>query len=207
MHAVVVSNGFPPPKNLLEEEIKSAELLLGADGGCTTILNHGFTPDAVIGDLDSFDPPESPSFKVIHKPDQETNDLEKALTYALEQGVKTCSVLGAFGHRMDHSLKNMSVLNKFHHSFDELIFRDEVFDAVIIEDTFSARLPVGSIVSLFPVSGEVMGIQTEGLMYALNNESLKNGVRDGTSNETISDEFSVKVDIGTLVIFYERGSA
>ncbi|MFP8490000.1 thiamine diphosphokinase [Gracilimonas sp. Q87] len=204
MHAVIVSNGFPPSKSLLEEEFKAADLLLGADGGGRTILNHGFKPDAVVGDLDSFDAPETPAFKVVHRPDQETNDLEKALTYALEQGVETCTVLGAFGHRMDHSLKNMSVLNKFHSSFDELIFRDEEFDAVLIEDTFSARLPVGNIVSLFPVSGEVTGIQTEGLMYALNNESLETGVRDGTSNETISDEFSIRIEAGALVIFFER---
>jgi thiamine pyrophosphokinase len=141
---------------------------------------------------------------VIHKPDQETNDLEKALNYALEQGVKICTVLGAFGFRMDHSVKNLSVLNKFHDSFQQLIFRDEVFDAILVKNEFSTRLPVGNIVSLFPVSGEVTGIQTEGLKFPLDKESLKNGVRDGTSNETISDEFSVRIATGELVVFYER---
>ncbi|MBD3617035.1 MAG: thiamine diphosphokinase [Gracilimonas sp.] len=204
MHAVIVSNGFPPTKELLKAEVASADLLIGADGGCITILKHGFAPDAVVGDLDSFEAPESPKFKVVYKPDQETNDLEKALNYAIEQGVKTCTVLGAFGRRMDHSLKNMSVLNKFHHSFNELIFRDDLFDTVLIEDTFSAKISVGNIVSLFPISGEVTGIHTEGLMYALKNENLKNGERDGTSNETITDEFSVQIEDGSLVIFFER---
>lgn len=204
MHAVIVSNGFPPPKDLLKDEIEQTELLIGADGGSRTILKHGFTPDVVIGDLDSFEAPESPAFEVIHKPDQETNDLEKALTYALEQGVKHCTVLGAFGYRMDHSVKNLSVLNKFHDSFKQLIFRDEVFDAILVKKEYSARLPVGNIVSLFPVSGEVTGIRTEGLKFSLDNESLKNGFRDGTSNETISDEFSVRIATGELVVFYER---
>lgn len=204
MHAVVVSNGFPPPKDLLKDEIENTDLLIGADGGSRTILKHGYTPDVVIGDLDSFEAPESPTFKVIHKPDQETNDLEKALTYALEQEVKICTVLGAFGFRMDHSVKNLSVLNKFHDAFQKLIFRDEVFDAILVKNEFSIRLPVGNIVSLFPVSGEVTGIQTEGLKFSLDRESLKNGVRDGTSNETISDEFSIRIATGELVVFYER---
>jgi len=204
MHAVIVSNGFPPTKELLEQEIETADLLFGADGGSRTILKHGFTLDAVIGDLDSFEAPESPTFKVIHKPDQETNDLEKALTYALQQGVETCVVLGAFGRRMDHSLKNLSVLNQFHPLFRQLVFRDEVFDAILVQDQVRMRLPVGNIVSLFPISGVVTGITTEGLKYALDNESLKNGVRDGTSNESISDEISVEIKQGELVLFYER---
>lgn len=204
MYAVIVSNGFPPTKELLEQEIKKADLLFGADGGGRTILKFGLIPDAVIGDLDSFEAPESPAFKVIHKPDQETNDLEKALTYALEQGVETCVVLGAFGQRMDHSVKNLSVLNQFHSRFRQLVFRDEVFDAILVQDQFSKRLSVGNIVSLFPISGEVTGIKTKGLKYALDNESLKNGVRDGTSNESISDEISVQIKHGDLVLFYER---
>lgn len=204
MRAVVVSNGFPPQRELLNNEIEQADLLIGADGGSRTILKHGFTPDVVIGDLDSFEAPESPTFKVIHKPDQETNDLEKALSYAIEQGITQCIVLGAFGYRMDHSVKNLSVLNKFHGSFEQLVFRDEIFDAILVNEAFSAETTIGKIVSLFPVSGEVTGIRTSGLKYSLEDESLKNGVRDGTSNETISDEFSVRIKTGELVVFYER---
>jgi len=204
MRALVVSNGFPPQRELLKDEIEKADLLIGADGGSRTILKHGFTPDVVIGDLDSFEAPESPTFKVIHKPDQETNDLEKALNYAIEQGTLQCIVLGAFGYRMDHSVKNLSVLNKFHDSFEQLVFRDEVFDAILVNEEFSTRISAGNIVSLFPVSGEVTGIRTEGLKFSLEEESLKNGVRDGTSNEAISDQFSVRIKTGELVVFYER---
>jgi thiamine pyrophosphokinase len=96
------------------------------------------------------------------------------------------------------------VLNQFHSRFKRLVFRDEIFDAILVQDQFKTRLPIGNIVSLFPISGEVNGITTEGLKFALNNESLKNGVRDGTSNETISDEISIEVKHGDLVLFFER---
>ncbi len=63
---------------------------------------------------------------------------------------------------------------------------------------------MGSIVSLFPLSGEVKGIKTEGLKFSLNGETLKNGVRDGTSNETVQPEFSIKIEEGDLMVFVER---
>lgn len=205
MHAVIVSNGFPPTKELLEAEIKNADLIIGADGGGNKILSLGVTPHFVIGDMDSFIKPEFFEFEVIHELDQETNDLEKALSLALKKDADTCTVLGAFGQRIDHSLKNLSVLKQFDSSFQNLTYKDEVFDAFLVTREFKWKRPVGSIVSLFPLSGEVSGITTKGLKYKLANESLKNGERDGTSNETVQPEFSIKVEEGDLVVFIERG--
>lgn len=204
MHAVIVSNGFPPTQELLKNEAKSADILIGADGGGNKILDHGLIPDVVIGDMDSFQEPETCDFEVIREPDQETNDLEKALNLALQKGAQTCNVLGSFGMRMDHSLKNLSVLKQFSSLFEQLIFRDERFDAFVIKEEYSGKIPVGNVVSLFPLSGVVKGITTKGLKYALNDESLINGQRDGTSNETMEPEFSVKVAEGDLVLFIER---
>ncbi|WP_421773410.1 thiamine diphosphokinase [Gracilimonas sp.] len=204
MHAVIVSNGFPPSKELLEEELKSADLIIGADGGGNTLLNHGHTPQVVIGDMDSFNKPEAPDFEIIKDADQETNDLEKALSLALYRDVETCTVLGAFGRRMDHSLKNLSVLKRFDAAFNELLFKDERLSARLVSSAYSGKLPVGSIISLFPLSGKVTGITTKGLKYPLNNEILENGERDGTSNENVEEEFSIEVESGDLVVFLEN---
>ncbi|HET8865341.1 MAG TPA: thiamine diphosphokinase [Gracilimonas sp.] len=204
MHAVIVSNGFPPTKELLEAEIEFADLVIGADGGGNKILSYGITPDAVIGDLDSFKKPDTINFEIIHDKSQETNDLEKALSLVLKKKAKTCTVLGAFGKRMDHALKNLSVLKRFKPDFDQLTYKDELFEAFIISDRYRTEAPVGSMVSLFPLSGEVIGITTSGLKYPLENEILKNGLRDGTSNETTEPEFSIQIESGDLVVFVER---
>lgn len=204
MHAVIVSNGFPPTKELLESEVEKAELVIGADGGGNKILNHGFTPHFVIGDLDSFQDPENAEFEIILDEDQETNDLEKALSLALEKKAKTCTVLGAFGKRMDHALKNLSVLKKFDDRFKTLTYKDELFEAFLVSGSCNRKVGSGRIVSLFPLSGEVRGITTKGLKYPLNYETLKNGERDGTSNETVEDEFSITVGEGDLIVFVEK---
>lgn len=206
MHAVIVSNGFPPTKELLESEIEKADLLIGADGGGNTILTHGITPDVVIGDLDSFKKPENTDFEIILDKGQETNDLEKALSLVLEKKAKTCTVLGAFGKRMDHALKNLSVLKKFDSRFRSLIYKDELFEAFLLTDSVTMNIGVGRMVSLFPLSGEVGGVTTKGLKYPLKDESLKNGERDGTSNETLGDEFSITVGEGDLIVFVEKSA-
>ncbi len=204
MHAVIVSNGFPPSKELLEEELKLADLVIGADGGGNTLLNHGYTPHVVIGDMDSFEKPDSLDFEIIKDADQETNDLEKALALAVYRDAETCTVLGAFGRRMDHSLKNLSVLKRFDGAFNQLIFKDERLSARIINSAYSGKLPVGSIISLFPLSGKVTGITTQGLKYPLKNEILENGERDGTSNENVEEEFTIEIESGDLVVFLEN---
>lgn len=206
MHAVIVSNGFPPTKELLEFEIEKADLIIGADGGGNTILTHGITPDIVIGDLDSFKKPENANFDIIFDEGQETNDLEKALSLVSEKKVKTCTVLGAFGKRMDHALKNLSVLKKFDNRFSSLIYKDELFEALLITESITMNIGAGRMVSLFPLSGEVREVVTKGLKYPLDNELLKNGERDGTSNETVEDEFSVAVGEGDLIVFVEMSA-
>ncbi|MCH2449144.1 MAG: thiamine diphosphokinase [Gracilimonas sp.] len=204
MHAVIVSNGFPPTKKLLTSEIEKADLVIGADGGGNTILTYGFVPDFVIGDLDSFKKPENIDVEIILDEGQETNDLEKALSLTVKKMAKTCTVLGTFGKRMDHALKNLSVLKKFDNRFNSLIYKDELFEAFLLSDTCTMNIGAGRMVSLFPLSGEVRGVTTKGLKYPLNDESLKNGERDGTSNETVEDEFSITAGEGDLIVFVEK---
>ncbi len=205
VNAVIVSNGFPPSPSLLKAETQKAGLIVGADGGGNVLLKAQIQPDVVIGDLDSFVKPEHINFELIHKADQETNDLEKALLFALRKGCTSCIILGAYGKRMDHALKNLSVLKKFDSEFEQLMIKDERFTTWYVAEFIEAQLPTGQAVSLFPLSGKASGITTKGLRYPLTDESLENGKRDGTSNETVASKLSVEVKQGDLLVFIENG--
>lgn len=207
MQALIVCNGFLPSRKMLEDESKHADFIIGADGGGNILLAFNITPNVVIGDMDSFIKPADLDIETILDPDQETNDLEKALNYAVKEGIKKCTVLGAFGNRLDHSLKNLSVMLQFHHQFDDLIFKDEYQKVFLVDSKFEMDVKPGTIISLFPITGEANGIKTSGLEYALNGESLKNGVRDGTSNIAVADHFCIEVKEGALVVFVELDSA
>ena len=199
--AVILCDGRPPEPDLLERELNDAQLFIAADGGANTARELGFKPDLVVGDMDSFIPHKEDSFDVITDPDQETNDLEKALSAALERKADYVVVLGAVGRRLDHTLKNLSVLKQFNHRFDSLLFKDRYGITRLIRSPFRESFPVGTTLSLFPLSGEVKGITTKGLQYSLKNESLKNGLRDGTSNKTTQQEIEILFEEGDLLLF------
>lgn len=201
---LIVCNGEFPSPDLLSREYAIADLRVAADGGASAFLRDGLTPDVVIGDLDSLPGMIPADWTIVKDPDQETNDLEKALKFMLLRGITQVSVLGAVGLRTDQTLKNLSVLMQFNPNFEKLIFKDDQFDIFVVPRTFSSPGIPGKTVSFFPISGRVQGITLAGFKYPLNNESLENGVRDGSSNEIISEELAVIYFHGTLIGFFER---
>lgn len=206
MQCVIVCNGLEPGRSLLSNALAEASLFIGADGGGNVALKLGFTPDVVIGDLDSFTDHESPDIQVIKDTDQETNDLEKALAYAIDQEMKEVIILGATGKRLDHTLKNLSVLQQFHHHFESILIRDDYLDVQVLPARYERAFPLGTQVSLFPLSGEVTHVRTDGLKYPLRDESLINGVRDGSSNEVVDSPVIISHDEGTLLFMINRGA-
>lgn len=196
---VIICDGDLPPKEAITAELSGCELFIAADGGALTLKKMALTPDVIIGDLDSYHPTGNEKAVVIEDPDQETNDLEKSLAYAKKQSVTHIVVLGATGKRLDHTLKNLSVLLQFHSKFDHLIFKDFYSTMEIILSPFKRDFAPGTSISLFPLSGSVEGITTKGLKYSLTNGILKNGVQDGSSNETVKKTVEIEFKKGDLL--------
>lgn len=202
MHAIILCNGRKPPLRLISNELERANLFIAADGGANHAEELGLIPDLIVGDLDSYRPANPPeSVEVILKPDQETNDLEKALWSALDRDVTTVSIYGATGDRIDQTLKNLSVLRQFHHRFEHIRFVDRHGELFLLPKTYRAKLPIGTTVSLIPLSSRVEGITTRGLQYPLNDEDLEIGERDGSSNRALEPEIRIEHKRGDLLLF------
>lgn len=199
MRTLIVANGTKPPDRLLKTLTDKCDFIIAADGGGNTALEAGVEPGVVIGDLDSFRYTNTYDGKIIRDSDQETNDLEKALQYAKKNNAARVDVLGATGGRLDQTLKNLSVLLQFDSVFGPLAFYDASFFIRILPRDYTVTLPENHLVSLFPVSGKVTGIVTEGLQYPLNNEALQNGIRDGSSNRTNAPTVRIRHRTGSLL--------
>jgi thiamine pyrophosphokinase len=201
IRAVILCDGRKPPKKLITASIAQAAYFIAADGGANSARKLNLEPDYIIGDLDSYKPAREETSTVIRDADQETNDLEKALSLALRKGVTHIRVFGAFGRRPDHALKNISVLKQYNNRFTELKFVDNYGEMFLLPESYTEHLPVGTRVSLIPLTGSVEGITTHGLKYALHGESLEVGVRDGTSNETVDEKIVITHEKGDLLLF------
>jgi thiamine pyrophosphokinase len=196
---LIVCNGESPPTAMLQAHYRRADWCIAADGGYDILMAAGLCPQVVTGDLDSLMTHVEEGVRVVMNPDQETNDLEKALQLAYDEGARHIVVLGATGLKLDQTLKNLSVLLQFHPRFESIYFDDERSRIMILEKKTEISLEIGTYISLYPLSGKVDGIVTEGLKYPLMNESLQNGLRDGSSNEVISDPVRIQYTSGSLL--------
>ena len=109
---VILANGdFPKRGGAAWKLLAEATRVVCCDGA-TDAYRRRFRrwPDVIVGDLDSLSRLPSrvsrpPS--LVKVPDQDTNDLEKAMAYCAKQGWKSPVIVGATGKREDHTIGNV----------------------------------------------------------------------------------------------------
>lgn len=200
--ALILANGDPPNKRLLQRYTRAYTFIVCADGGANIAMKLGLTPNVIIGDLDSIHPKTLRYFrnvKIKKLPNQNSTDLEKAFAYAIRNQYNDIVVLGVTGGRIDHEAGNISALAKFSRRV-KIKFIDEHGELVYINRGKKFHLPLDTTISLIPLS-HCAGIVTSGLKWNLKNESLRLGLRESTSNIVVDSPVSIKVRTGDLLLF------
>jgi thiamine pyrophosphokinase len=211
MHALVFANGVPPEPGATLQLARSADLVLCADGGTRHAHTLGIHPHVVIGDMDSL-PSELRSMLQAagtqfqeHPPRKDETDLELALLYAAGQGATRITVVGVRGGRIDHELANLLLLA--HPRLDgldvRLIAENQEIRLLRREGRFQGA--TGDLLSLLPIGGDVHGIVTDGLEYALRDETLHFGPARGISNVFTEPEVCVRLRSGLLLAVHTHG--
>ena len=123
--------------------------------------------------------------------DDTGTDIQKVLRHAVELGVTEAVLLGFTGGRTDHLLWNLSMLKTF---ADRLSLRlvDAHCDMRLIDRHIHFHAPIGQKISLCP------------LKFALQDESLIPGIRDGISNEVIANPVEIQIGQGELMLCLQR---
>jgi len=200
--ALVIANGEPPKKQLLQSLARESGIVICADGGANTALKFGILPDVIVGDLDSIHAEALVKFHKVptyEDRDDESTDLEKAIAWALKQKYDHIVVIGASGRRIDHSVGNLGVLPKFYP--DAVIrFIDDLGELVYVGRGITFDAKRSDVISLIPLS-RCEGITTQGLKYALDDQALELGVREGTSNVVVNTPVTIKVQKGHLLLY------
>ncbi|MEO8538371.1 MAG: thiamine diphosphokinase [bacterium] len=204
MRAVVVANGEPPSRGLMQSLMMPGVMVIAADGGARHVLAHGLVPDAVVGDLDSVDDDiraRVPAERFRRLSRLDTTDLEKAIDFAIQLGIDEIDIVGAGGGRADHALANLSVLT-IHRGRARITMHDELFAISLVESKTVIEGPAGTLVSLVAL-GECDGVTTSGMRWELADFTLPFGPR-GIHNEIAISPASVSVRSGDLLLFKGR---
>lgn len=109
---VILANGEFPRKDGEAWKLLSAAARVVCCDGAADAYHRRFRrwPSVIIGDFDSISRLSSRfsrSPALVWIPDQDTNDLEKAINYCAKQGWRDPVIVGATGRREDHTLGNV----------------------------------------------------------------------------------------------------
>ena len=206
--ALIIANGEACSVDLLEQLLEWSPLVIVLDGAVDRVMSLGIKIDVLFGDFDGIEIPVEEIRKsqypieIIHAPDQEKTDLEKAIDYLIGRGFPAVNILWATGRRADHTLANMTNLVKYREQIQVKMIDDYsvIYPLSPFPAVFSKWFKAGTPLSLMPV-GTAEGIETHNLVYPLKGESLTLGQRVGNSNEVLNDGLvTIKFTKGEMLI-------
>jgi thiamine pyrophosphokinase len=180
--------------------------VVAADRGATTALAFGYTPDVVVGDLDSIDASTLAELNrrgvpiEKHPRDKDATDGQLAVERALEVEPSGLWLLGFLGGpRLDQALANVLLLPRVELAATLLDERNEL---VLLRPgrQHTWRAEPGEVVSLMPLGEDVSGVRTLGLRWPLDGDRLVAGDTRGVSNEAVSDDVGVWFERGLLLV-------
>lgn len=195
---VILAAGDFPHGQVAHALLVGAREVICCDGAAEEFCATGAEPVAVVGDFDSLSEELRTRLadRLHHRPDQDVNDLWKALTLAIERGARRVTVLGAFGRREDHSIGNLMLCAARMNEVEIQMVGDRgVFSFIDNDSTFESF--VGEQVSLFTLS-PTTEISTIGLRYEPPQNRLS-AMWQGVSNESLGAEFTIRTNAPTIV--------
>lgn len=202
--ALIIAAGTPPAAELFAD--LEDPLVIVADGGLAATRVLDLVPAIVVGDLDSALPAdlvwaEGAGADCRRFPtDKDYTDLELALEAAVAEGCDRLVVGGVRGGRPDHELSNVAALAGAARAGAAVETRSGEETTIYVTGSGEIAGEIGSIVSLLPHGGDVVGVVTEGLRWPLVGETLSSFASRGVSNEMAHPIASVTIESGLLLV-------
>lgn len=196
--AVILADGDYPSGSVAFHLLSAAGRVVCCDGAAMEYVARGGEPFAIVGDCDSLDRGFRERFaSVLHcDPDQETNDLTKAVAFCVRRGIIDITILGATGKREDHTIANISLLVDYTKAATVRMITDlGVFDPVEGYTRFESF--EGQQVSIFTLSPDTL-VTTEDLVYPLREAPLTRWWQ-GSLNMSQSREFGLRTTAPAIV--------
>ncbi|MBS7788251.1 thiamine diphosphokinase [Flavobacterium sp. CYK-55] len=188
--ALIIANGAECHPELLGQLLEWSPWVVVLDSAIERVLDYNIKVDVLLGDFDrDFDPnkylEKQFPLEIIHTPDQNKTDLEKAFDYLIEKGFPAANVVWATGKRADHTITNLTTIAAYREKL-KIVIHDDHSKVYLLPRSFKKWYPAKTKLSLVPL-GLAEGITTQNLEYPLNNESLHMGYRHGNSNLVVQD--------------------
>ncbi len=205
MRTVIIAGGGFKNPDFYRGLINDSDTVICADGGCLSAQKMGIVPDVVIGDFDSFPQDEAvaKSEKIVLPIEKDKTDTHECVCFAIEHGFDEILLLGAIGTRLDHTIANIHLLKIALDNNVKMKIVDEHNEVYLTDSEITLEKSEGQHVSVLPI-GKAEGISSKGLYYPMIDAKMEFGNPYGVSNEFNSDEATVRVKNGLLLVILSR---
>ncbi|OUD36287.1 thiamine pyrophosphokinase [Flavobacterium tiangeerense] len=198
--ALIIANGASCNPELLGQLLEWSPLVIVLDSAMVRVMELDIKVDVLLGDFDrGFDPEiyktSQYPLEIVHTPDQNKTDLEKAFDYLINRKIPAVNVVWATGKRADHTITNLTNIPKYRNLL-KIVILDDHSKVFLLPRKFEKWYTAQTPISLIPI-GQVTGIQSDNLFYPLQNDTLTIGYRTGSSNHVAQD--------GLVTILHEEG--
>ena len=188
--ALIIANGAACSMELMGQLLEWSPLVIVLDSAIERVIELGIKVDVLLGDFDrGFDAEAYRDLQypleIVHTPDQDKTDLEKAFDYLIERKIPASNVIWATGRRADHTITNITNIVRYRDLL-RIVILDDHSKVFLLPQKFEKWYPANTPISLIPV-GKVTGITTKNLKYPLSGGELTIGYRTGSSNQVVED--------------------
>ncbi len=194
--AITLVGGGAPHRATLVRALARAPRLIAVDGGADAALALGMMPDLAVGDFDSISDDARAALgpeRLLHTPDQETTDFDKALAAVPAPLVLA---VGFSGARLDHTLAALSTLAR---NPGRRVIIDSGHDLCLLcPPRLALDLPRDTRVSLYPL-GPVR-CPSRGLVWPTDHLHFTPLGRIGTSNAAIGGVVTLAPDAPAMLL-------
>ena len=127
--ALIIANGASCSDELMGQLLEWSPLVIVLDSAIERVLELEIKVDVLLGDFDRGFNPEyylekQYPLKIVHTPNQDKTDLEKAFDYLIEEGHKAVNVVWATGKRADHTITNLTNIVNYRDKLKIVIIDD-----------------------------------------------------------------------------------
>ena len=132
-------------------------------------------------------------------------DSEEAFELAISKNAKKITFLGATGQRFDHTLGNLGLLLKALNVgiYSEIVDdRNKMF--LINKNTVVKRENEYKYISFLAYNNTVEEFSIKGAKYNLDKYTLEIGDSRTVSNEFITEEISLEISNGIILVIYSK---
>lgn len=196
---IILADGAFPSHEIPLGYLGKDHLIVCCDGSVENLVNAGFEPDAIVGDMDSITPVLRNRFadRIYIDENQDTNDLTKSVEWCRGMKYSDIVILGGTGKREDHTIGNISLLTEYAVDMNVIMVTDSGIFRPLLSYSSISTFP-GQQISVFSIDPDTE-VTSHGLKYPLTRTKIKNWWC-ATLNEALGDNFSLDFK-GRLIVY------